>query len=384
MKTHSLPNQQVIHYIKPRRWIDNPIYETDLSGFFCDILRRANDFVPSEAGLILIKDSTMEEEETPESVPEELIVVASFGEQAEAAIGHRLPAADGSAGQAYRSGQVALAAESSSDRLLGLQPEDDPLAIGRSVISLPLSVRDEVVGVLELLSHRDGEAFSERELALLEIFAQTLSVSIANAVEAQRSKEMARRDDLTYLYNDRYLHHSLTSVLKSSVDGEQQDCGIIFLDLDYFKTINDRYGHLAGSRVLREVGGILRQVLPGPAVAARYGGDEFVVILPETGAQETYWVAETIRKSIEDHAFLMKADPVDPVNYPALNVEGRLTCSLGLATFKKDIVPRFKDRPMPLTALKNEILRVADGRMYRAKEEGRNQTLAAEEAPLGV
>jgi diguanylate cyclase (GGDEF)-like protein len=380
MKTHSIPNQQVIHYLKPRNLIDNPIYETDLSGFFCDTLRRANDFVPSEAGLILIKDSTLEEEAKPAATPppEELIVVASFGEHAASAIGHRLPADQGSAGQAYHSGQVSLAAESSSDRLMGVAAEDDPLTIGRSVISLPLSVRDEVVGVLELLSHRDGEAFSERELSLLEIFAQTLSVSIANAVEAQRSKEMARRDDLTYLYNDRYLHHSLTSVLKTSLE-TGDDCGVIFLDLDYFKTVNDQYGHLAGSRVLREVGGILRQVLPGPAVPARYGGDEFVVILPESGAQEAFWVAETIRKSIEDHVFLDKADPADPEQYPALSVRGHLTCSLGLATLLGDILPLFEDRGRELFEVKNEILRVADGRMYRAKELGRNRTLAAEE-----
>jgi diguanylate cyclase (GGDEF)-like protein len=381
MKTHSIPNQQVIHYLKPRRLIENPIYETDLSGFFCDILQRANDLVPSEAGLILLRDATMEEEGSEGAgppPPEELIAVASFGEQAASAVGHRLPADQGSAGLAYRSGQVSLAAESSSDRLMGLEGADDPLALGRSVISLPLSVRGEVVGVLELLSHREGEAFSERELALLEIFAHTLSVSIANAVEAQRSKEMARRDDLTHLYNDRYLHHSLTSVLKYSLD-HGVDCGIIFLDLDYFKTVNDRFGHLAGSRVLREVGGILRQVLPGPAVPARYGGDEFVVILPESGAQETFWVAETIRKSIEDHVFLDRADPQDPINYPALKVRGHLTCSLGLATLQADILPLFEDRVAELLAVKNEILRVADGRMYRAKEMGRNRTLAAKD-----
>lgn len=370
MKTHSLPNQELILFLKPDEPPGSPSYEIDLCQVFREILQRANDFVPSRAGTIFIRDATAESET-------ELLVAASFGEGAERLIGERLSVDDGIAGYVFQEGQAYVSATPSSVALLDpLAAAEEPRAAG-TVVALPLTASSDVVGVLELLKDRAGEPYDEGELELLEVFAHTISVSISNAIEAQRSKEMARRDELTHLFNDRYLHHALTAQLEIAL-GEEEDCGLLFLDLDHFKNINDNFGHLIGSRVLREIGDLLRQVLPGPAVPARYGGDEFVVILPEASKQEVFWVAETIRKTIETHVFLERPDPKDPINYPGLALRG-ITCSVGLATLVEDALPLLGTRSGGPLAAKNELIRLADSRMYRAKDEGRNLTVSSEE-----
>ncbi len=370
MKTHSLPNQELILFLKPEEPTGGPSYEIDLCQVFREILQRANDFVPSQAGTIFIRDATSEAEP-------ELLVAAASGEHGEGLVGERLAVDEGIAGYVFQEGQVYVSATPSSVALgADLDAADEPRAAG-TVVAVPLTAAGRVVGVLELLKDRAGAPFDERELELLEVFAHTISVSISNAIEAQRSKEMARRDELTHLFNDRYLHHALTAVLETALAAEQ-DCGLLFLDLDYFKNINDNFGHLIGSRVLRQIGDLLRQVLPGPAVPARYGGDEFVVILPESSKQEVFWVAETIRKTIETNVFLEYPDPQDPINYPGLQLSG-ITCSVGLATLVADTLPLLGSRAGGALAAKNELIRLADTRMYRAKEQGRNRTVSAEE-----
>lgn len=402
MKTYSISNLELVHFLKPKDPSGTPSYELDLSAVFCDILRRANDFVPSEAGSIFLKDLTEDSEGTADVAAQEgvagddgketmLVVAASFGEHAQRLAGTRLPVERGIAGHVFRTGEAYVSREpaqderffSAVDRLTGFTT--------RSVICLPLTVERDVVGVLQLINRRDGEVFTQRELELLEIFAQTISVSVANAIEAQRAREMARRDDLTRLFNDRYMHYRLSQVLEESVAGGQ-DCGVIFFDLDHFKNVNDTFGHLAGSRVLAEVGDILRQVLPGHSVGARYGGDEFVIILPESGHQEVYWAAETVRKSIEKHVFLERPDPADPKNNPALEIRGVVTCSAGLGTLHGDLqsllLPGGSGKAMPVeispVKVKNELLRIADRRMYRAKEQGKNRTMYADPPVIAV
>lgn len=370
MRTYSISNPELIHVLEPGE-AGSPIREVDLSRIFCEILEQAREFVATDAGAIFLLDSA-----DGDGGPE-LVIAAGFGDRAEERVGDRLQEDQGIAGYVLRQGQIYVSATPSIE-ILGAsdEPEEEAGSRAGTVVALPLRVGPQVVGVLELMKATASEAFTEQELGLLEIFAQTISASIANAVEAQRSREMARRDDLTHLFNDRFMHHSLTEWLQKAIESDL-DCSLLFLDLDRFKSINDTYGHLVGSRVLMEVGGILRQVLPGPAVPARYGGDEFVIILPEASAQEAFWVAETIRKTLESHLFLARPDPEDPVNYPKLSLTG-ITASLGVATLKIDVLP-LVDNPTDPVTLKNEILRLADTRMYRAKDLGRNRTVRSRE-----
>ncbi len=382
MKTRAIPNPELTHFLKPVEPTETPTYEVDLSATFRDVVERANEFVPSEAGVVFLKDSSSELQDSAIDEdysmigerPVEFVVVSAFGPDCEHLVGMRVPVGLGIVGQVYYSGEAYVsAAKGGEEALEELSRLGIKLPV-RSVISVPLHLRDEVVGVLELVNQRTELPQSDHDLSLLRVFAQTLSTSIAYAFEAQRSKEVARRDDLTRLYNDRFLHHSLSVVLEEAL-GNGHDCGLIFFDLDHFKTINDAHGHLSGSRVLHEMGDLLRAVLPGPAIPARYGGDEFVVILPGTTRQEAYWVAETIRKTVEGNVFLDRPDSQDPVNYPGLKISS-VTASVGLAMLVDDTLLAFPSRDVNVQTVKNELLRRADRRMYRAKGAGRNRTVA--------
>ena len=370
MRIRSIVNEQLILVLEGHERGPSLLRELDLSKFFCQILQQANGFVPSEAGSIFLVDRSLgDTDDHPE-----LVVVASYGLESDDILGARLGLDHGIAGYVCQQGQAYVSATPSSDLLLSDWLDEHRRPKAGTVVAVPLIVGDRVVGVLELLKERDGDAFDAHELELLELFATTISVGIANAVEAQRSRDMARRDDLTRLYNDRYLHHVLTSLLRKAL-AEDHDCALLFLDLDHFKKVNDTHGHLIGSRVLQETGDVLRRVLPGSAIPARYGGDEFVVILPEHGPQEATWVAESIRQTTEGHTYLEQPDPEDPEIYPGLSLRG-MSFSIGVATLG-EIEGRAK---ADVLAIKNTLLRRADERMYQAKESGRNRTEGAPEA----
>ena len=194
------------------------------------------------------------------------------------------------------------------------------------------------------------------------------------AIDAQRAKEIAKRDELTELYNDRYLHGSLSKIISDAV-ANGSECGIIFLDLDHFKEVNDSHGHLVGSRLLSEVGATLKQIIPGEGLAARYGGDEFVIALPGAGRQETFWVAETIRQNIADKSFIVNTDPESSEGAADLLIEAVVTCSIGIATLQSDIMPELNAENGDADQAKDELLRKADTCMYAAKELDRNRTV---------
>lgn len=375
MKTHCISNPELGAFVKREPRASQP-YELDLAGIFCDLLTRANDFVPSEAGSIFIDDPSIPEATRPFA---ELVMIACFGEASARLVGSRLPASRGIVGHVYGTGRSYVSASPQADPLFFSGFDGASRFRTRSLLCAPLVVEGQVIGVIELLNRLGGRSYDQRDLMLLEIFAQTISVSIANAIDAYRSKEISKRDELTGLFNDRYLHHGLQVTIEQAM-AEGQEVGLLFLDLDHFKTINDIHGHLAGSRVLSEVGAMLRQILPGGCLGARYGGDEFIIVLPGASPPEAFWVAETIRKNIESFVFLHEADPQDPVNYPAFQIKGVITCSIGVATLRSDALPLLEGSGDPFSA-KNELLRLADSCMYLAKDRGRNLTVTAWTVP---
>jgi diguanylate cyclase (GGDEF)-like protein len=223
--------------------------------------------------------------------------------------------------------------------------------------------------VLELINRSDGRPFTEKDMTLLEIFAGYTSFTLQNALDAKRAQELAKRDDLTGLYNDRWLHVRLAEVL-AEADRAVSPAVLIFMDLDYFKTVNDAHGHLAGSQVLREVGFILKRLVNSEgSITARYGGDEFVIVLPEMKLDEGVALAELIRVAIVENVFL---DRDYGFGMPALHLRGVLSASFGVAEY----VANQKDFDST-ESRKNDLLKRADAAMYMAKSQGKGRIVVS-------
>lgn len=180
------------------------------------------------------------------------------------------------------------------------------------------------------------------------------SLALDNAARYNFAKDLLYIDELTGLYNYRYLDVVLERELKRS-ERYGSNLSVLFLDIDLFKTVNDMFGHLIGSRVLREVGSLLRKSVRDVDAVIRYGGDEYTIVLVETGLEGAAVVAERIRKTIEAHTF-SKAD----------GLAIKLTVSLGYACSPDD------------AATKVELLEMADQAMYRGKTAGKNKAFHAQ------
>lgn len=339
--------------------------EMNLADNLAEILRKANEFVPSAAGSILL-DNPLDKQ--PDKSQNRLTFIAAFGDKAEGLIGREISAGSGIAGHVYVNGEPHHAAKASDDRFFFAGMDALTAYSTESLVAIPIRIEQEVCGVLELINRHHAPGFSTQDRELLHIFAGYASISIQNILDGRRAQELAKRDNLTGLFNDHYLHVALNRAIQACLDKEQ-DLAVVFLDLDHFKSVNDNHGHLAGSQVLREIGHLLKaHVRELRSVPARYGGDEFVLAIPDMELEQALDIAERIRLDIVHHTFCDKPGDIQP---DALNLRG-LTCSIGVASLRRHVEPtRSVDR------IKSSLLRLADTAMYVAKETGRNRTAVA-------
>ncbi len=366
-RVYSLPSDDLEPFLDRRRYSAFSLNRRQLGEFLGEVLSKAHDFVPSAAGSILM-DRPFDRGPTPEETS--LFFVAAFGESAKQLLGLSLRADTGVVGHVYRTGEPYLMVDPATDPNFCNEIDQAARFSTRGVLAVPIRIERAVCGVLELVNRSEGESFSERDLQLLEIFARYTSVSIENLLDAQRASEMARRDDLTGLNNDRFFHHRLTEDLIRA-DLKESTVGLIFLDLDDFKGVNDTHGHLAGSQVLKEFGYLLQHsVEVEGATLARYGGDEFVVILPGLGVDEVTEVANRIQEDLKETLFLQGnfSWSEGPVYW-----HRPLTASIGLAVY-----PIHMARRGSTDLKKNLLLRAADLAMYAAKDDGKNMIKVAE------
>ncbi len=366
----SLPAEDLGPFLDRQRYAAFAPVHLEMDAFLSEVLLKAHDFVPSAAGSILL-DRPRERGERPEETL--LYFVATYGPSGPELLGNSLAADRGVVGLVYRTGEPYLMAEPTTDPNFYALFDQAHQFTTTSLVAVPIRIERAVCGVLELVNRADGQPFTGRDLALLEIFARYTSVSIENLLDAQRAAELARRDDLTGLYNDRFFNHRLTEELVRA-DVTSSSVALLFLDLDDFKSVNDSHGHLAGSQVLKEFGYLLRQVVPPTrGTSARYGGDEFVVILPDHDLEAAETVADELRAALVETRFLRGsfswAD--GPVHW-----RKRLTCSIGIAAY-----PRHVPRQGTTDQRKNLLLREADQAMYRAKAEGKDCVRTARSSP---
>jgi diguanylate cyclase (GGDEF)-like protein len=356
----TLSSQQLSRFLeRHRRGETLERYHPQLDAFLREILVKANEFVPSQSGVILLDDP---QAKLFDQKKNRLTVIASFGDGADRLLGQQTMVHQGLAGQVYTTGRASRFAADGTKT--GFAEHEQQLGIPtRSMLGLPVILGASVCGVLLLINRREHESVAAEEHNLMEIFAGYISSSIQNTLDGIRAKELAQRDDLTGLYNDRYLHHRLRAEIRSTKKMER-DLSLLFLDLDNFKEVNDRYGHLDGSRTLHLLGILLGNSLPEQAVAARYGGDEFVVILPETSGDAATDLARRLLGKIADTPFVLGRPGEEQTVF--------VTASFGVASLLEHV-----SSDMRSSHRANDLIRLADAAMYRAKARGKNRVVAA-------
>ncbi len=365
----TLPQKELEPHLERQRYTALTIPRLDLGPFLVEILSKANDFVPSQAGSFLMDRPG---ERISGGKGPDLYFLGAFGPSADSVLGRVLHSSEGVIGRVYRTGEPYLMVDPESDRHFFGRFDEISNFETTGVIAVPIRIEHTVCGVLELVNRRSG-AYTSQDVGILEVFGSYTSAFLENLLDARRAGEMARRDDLSSLYNDRFFHHRLTEdLIRADVMGAE--VALLFLDLDNFKAVNDSLGHLAGSQVLKEFAVLLAQAVDvSDATLARYGGDEFVVILPGFSPEKAAKVGERICEALRRATFLRGsftwAD--GPVS-----LRSALTVSVGVAVY-----PVHLPRTGSTDLKKNLLMRAADLAMYRAKEEGKDQVVVA---PLSV
>ena len=251
---------------------------------------------------------------------------------------------------ALRRGRMYVLEETREDSLL-CQHLRPPLPA--CSICVPLIAQGETLGVLHLGRTTQG-TLGEEAKRLIGTVARTIGLGLANLQLRESLQEQSIRDPLTGLLNRRYMEEALALEARRA-ERNKRPLGIMMLDIDFFKKVNDTYGHDAGDALLRSVGAFLQEHARGGDIACRYGGEEFTVILPGATMEIVHERAEQIRSGVKQLKIRHGANTLE-----------KITLSVGIAVF-----PEHGTRV-------NDVLQCADGALYRAKQEGRDRVVAAE------
>jgi diguanylate cyclase (GGDEF)-like protein len=263
----------------------------------------------------------------------------------------RVKIGEGVAGWVAQHGETLIVPETVNDpRLESNSPSK--LRKVRSVIALPLRGRTGTLGVIEILNPRAGQ-LNDYSIAFLHILADHAAIAIENANDVARIQQLTIADDTTGLYNVRHLYDVLARELERSAR-KNVPLSLAFLDLDRFKNVNDVHGHLIGSELLSQAGARLQQLSRPRDVCFRYGGDEFVILMPETAAVEGLAQARSLLSALMATEFEMKT-----------GLKLHVSASIGVSTAPRDG-----------TAI-HTVIGAADSRMYAVKTNGRGQVRGA-------
>jgi diguanylate cyclase (GGDEF)-like protein/PAS domain S-box-containing protein len=218
---------------------------------------------------------------------------------------------------------------------------------------IPILAQGEVLGILHFQTADQAPTVDEAELFFKTTFAGQVGLSMANIRLRDALRTQSIKDPLTGLYNRRYLEETLEREIRRSARAGQP-LGILMLDVDYFKKFNDTHGHEAGDAVLREAGALLARSIRVEDTVCRFGGEEFVILLPTASVEAACMRAESIRSKLRELTVMHQGQSL-----------GMITMSVGVAAF-----PMHGNSP-------KELLAAADAALYRAKREGRDRVVPA-------
>jgi len=262
--------------------------------------------------------------------------------------GVRQAAGHGAAGWAAEHSQSLVIPDVRCDARFAAEIADQHSFTTRALVCVPVKSHDKIFGVIQLVNSSEGSIFDEADEQILTAIADFAGVAISNARALEKIKQLAITDDLTGLFNSRYFFEQIEYEVERA-KRYSTPLSLVFFDLDHFKNVNDTYGHLTGSRLLAEVGAVISEHIRKTDKAARYGGDEFVIILPQTDKSGACTFAQKLHNELNEKAFFSN-------NGERLTVSG----SFGVASFPDDA-----QNP-------TELISLADEAMYQVKANGRN------------
>jgi diguanylate cyclase (GGDEF)-like protein len=261
-----------------------------------------------------------------------------------ALVGATIKVGQGIAGSVAQTGEPCLVPDAEKDPRIDRTFDRSTGFVTRSLITLPLKRCEQVIGVLQVVNPEDESLFEKNRLPVLGLIADFVAIALNNALNHERVRALTVTDDVTGYFNARFLHQTLGELIEASTE-----TSLVFLDMDHFKRIVDAYGHPLGGKVLQEVAGVIgSQLDPGDSLV-RYGGDEYVILLPGQEKEAALEKVERIRSALISNRFLVE--------------EGHdvaVTASFGIAHYPRDA-----------TDVK-ELLRNADLSLYRSKDRGKN------------
>jgi diguanylate cyclase (GGDEF)-like protein len=259
-------------------------------------------------------------------------------------LGKRIPLGTGILGRVARTGESALLQSTGSTQLQGVLPD------ARAVLCLPITYGETLLGVLNIES-REENALAPEDVLIMNTLADLLATALHNSFVFQKLQQQSITDGLTGVKTRRFLWEALSSEWKRA-SRSGRPFSVVLMDLDKFKDVNDTLGHLEGDLVLARVGRLLEQKCRQSNVVARYGGDEFIILMPETGVEQARTLAERLRQWLSTDPMLQ---------------DHMITGSFGVASF-------------PLHGFTaEEIIRVADAGMYISKHAGGDRVSTADE-----
>jgi diguanylate cyclase (GGDEF)-like protein len=307
------------------------------------IMEKIDEFLRPDNWSLLLLDEAKQE----------LYFELAVGKASQALKDVRIKLGQGIAGWVAQHGEVVIVPDTAKDtRFFGKVDEKTKMET-RSIVAVPVKFRDTCLGVIELINCVGAEGFDPRDLKLLEALSDFAAIALENARHVKRIHELTIKDDCTSLYNARHMGFILDTEIYRS-QRYNYEFSIVFIDLDHFKQVNDTHGHLVGSRLLAEMGDALKTNCRLIDFAFRYGGDEFVILLPQTSKENAMNVARRLHRLLRETVWLQKE---------GLNIH--ITPSVGLAAYPAD------------SKTKEGLLHLADEAMYLVKNTNRDNVAAA-------
>jgi diguanylate cyclase (GGDEF)-like protein len=259
------------------------------------------------------------------------------------------------------SSQAPLARAARERLTINAEESEQPVRAGEDglvQLCVPLVSRGRLIGALQAMRRGSDEGvsqgrFTSEEIERVELICRSLASALANAIEYHNATRQTLVDDLTRLYNVRYLYQTLDNEIRRA-RRYGSSVSVVFMDLDGFKLVNDAYGHRAGSCTLTEVAQVITMSVRESDFVARYGGDEFVLMLPETSARRAVQMAERVRYRLSSHRF-----------NGGVGADIYLTASFGVASFPEHAHEAEK------------LIELADAAMYEAKQLSKNSVRVA-------